>query len=67
MANDFNETRRLLVPRREAAHLLGVSERKLFDLTKDGVVPSIRLGDRGVRYSVKSLEQFIEQRLTPSA
>ena len=52
---------RLLVGRREAAHILSVSERTLFDLTRDGVVPCIRLGDRTVRYSIKALEERVDQ------
>jgi excisionase family DNA binding protein len=35
---------------RDAARLLAVSERYLQALTKSGIVPSVRLGKRGVRY-----------------
>jgi excisionase family DNA binding protein len=50
---------RLLLTRREAAHALGVSERKLFDLTRDNHVPHVRLGARGVRYPVDQLKAWI--------
>jgi excisionase family DNA binding protein len=53
----------LLVSRNEAARLLGISQRKLFDLTRDGIVPAIRLGERGVRYSPDALRTFIESQL----
>ena len=54
-------TQKLLLNRREAAHVLGVSERTLFELTKSGEIPSVRLGDRSVRYSVTALETRIAE------
>lgn len=54
---------RLLITKREAAAMLGISERTLHDLSKAGTIPSVLLGSRGRRFSVKSLEQFIEQQL----
>jgi excisionase family DNA binding protein len=53
----------LLITKREAAGLLGISERTLHDLTKTGTIPAVRLGIRGVRYSVRALEAFIEKQL----
>lgn len=53
----------LLVTRREAARMLGISDRSLYQLTKGGRIPCIRLNLRSVRYSVKQLESFIEQEL----
>lgn len=48
----------LLLTVSEAAQLLRISERTLFTLTKEGGVPSIRVG-RGVRYSSADLQAWI--------
>ena len=48
---------------REAAGLLRISERTLFTLTKDGQIPSVRVG-RGVRYDPGDLASWIEERKT---
>ncbi len=61
-----NELERLLISKREAAALLGISERTLHDLTVAGKVPSVLLGKRGRRYSVKAIEAFIERQLASS-
>lgn len=52
---------RLTVNRREAAQMLGISERLLWTLTNTGEVPHIRLGAR-VLYPVKALMEWIEAR-----
>jgi excisionase family DNA binding protein len=52
---------RLLITNVEAAKLLRVSVRSLFDLTKRGEVPCIRLG-RLVRYSPDELRRWIAER-----
>jgi len=67
MPNVATQSEVLLVPKREAAHMLGISERTLHDLTRDGVVPHVRLGQRGVRYPVESLKSWIESQLTAAA
>lgn len=48
----------LLLRARDAAKLLSISERKLWQLTHDGQVPVVRFG-RVVRYDPRDLEQFI--------
>ena len=53
----------LLVNRRTAADMLGISERSLFDLTANGTIPAIRLNQRNVRYSVKALEEFVAKQV----
>jgi excisionase family DNA binding protein len=50
---------RLLVGR-EAAAILAVSERTLWELTKRGVIECVRVG-RSVRYSRAALAAFIER------
>ena len=51
----------LLVDCREASRLLSCSERTLFDLTKSGSLPVVRLG-RSVRYSPEDLREWINAR-----
>ena len=48
---------------REAAGLLRISDRTLFTLTKDGQIPSVRVG-RGVRYDEQDLARWIEAQKT---
>ena len=45
---------------RDAARLLAVSERFLQSLTRSGVVPSVRLGKRGVRYLKQDILEVID-------
>ncbi len=56
---------RLTVNRREAAQMLGISERLLWTLTNAGEVPHVRLGAR-VLYPVKALNEWIEERTSGS-
>jgi excisionase family DNA binding protein len=56
----------LLVRPAEAARLLGVSERALWSLTRDGTVPCVRLR-RSVRYSVEALREWIARQQAPVA
>jgi len=54
---------KLLLSAREAAETLGISERTLWGLTfPRGDLRSVRVGSRGLRYSVKTLERWIEKR-----
>lgn len=56
-----NSTARLLLTSREAAKALAVSERTLWQLTAPrGPILSIRVGKRGVRYSLSTLTKWIE-------
>lgn len=49
---------KLLLKPSEAARLLGISERKLWQMTQDGEIQSILLG-RCRRYSLRWLEDWI--------
>jgi excisionase family DNA binding protein len=51
---------RLLVSAREAAHMLGISQRMLYAMRKTGQLPCVRIGTR-VLFSVAALRQWIEQ------
>ena len=50
----------LLVPPREAARLLSISERTLWTFTKRGAIPAVKIG-RAVRYDQADLRAFVEQ------
>lgn len=53
-------TRRLIKPK-EAAEYLAISERKLWNMSKAGTIPTVRFG-RTVRYDVADLDNFIAQK-----
>ena len=53
-------TEKLLLKPPEAAAFLAISERHLWDLTKAGMIPAIRLG-RTVRDRRASLEKFAQE------
>ncbi len=55
-----NEPVKFLFNRREAAACLGISERTLWTLTKEGKIPSINIGS-SVRYPIESLKNWIEE------
>ncbi|MCE9618484.1 MAG: helix-turn-helix domain-containing protein [Planctomycetes bacterium] len=46
---------------REAARALGIGQRKLWELTKTGVIPSVRIGTC-VLYQVSQLEAWLTAR-----
>lgn len=50
----------LMYSTREAAHVLGISERTLSTRTRDSAIPCVRLEGR-VLYPVKALEEWISQ------
>ena len=47
-----------LIRTKTAADYLGISERKLWQLTKDSRLPAVRI-DRVVRYDIGDLDAFI--------
>ncbi len=54
------EVRRLITSK-EAAKYLCISERTLWQLSKDGKIPIVRVKKRVVRYDIADLGAFIEQ------
>ena len=61
-ANNTAMSAVLLLSPRNAAKALSVSERTLWNQTVPrGPIPSIRIGKRGVRYSLAALHAWIEQ------
>jgi len=59
MGNNTVITIRLLTAKNAAAYL-AISERKLWDMTKTGEIPAVRLG-RAVRYDRSDLDSFIQR------
>jgi excisionase family DNA binding protein len=55
----------LAVNRREAAAMLGISERLLWTWTNTGTIPHVRIGTR-VLYPVEQLRQWLERQASPS-
>jgi excisionase family DNA binding protein len=49
----------LLLRSQEAAKTLGISERKLWELTRKGKIPHVRIG-RAVRYDTRDLRAWVE-------
>jgi predicted DNA-binding transcriptional regulator AlpA len=63
---DLNQ-QRMLIPPRDAARMLSISEKNLWTLTKKGAIPAIRVGARSVRYCVAQLERWIADQPTAAA
>jgi len=57
LMNDIVNNSRLIRPK-DAAGYLCISERKLWAMTKGGIIPAVRLG-RSVRYDRGDLDEFI--------
>lgn len=53
-------TPKLLLKPKEAAAALSIGQRKLWELTNCGEIPSIRIG-RQLRYDVDALREWIAQ------
>jgi len=50
-----------LLKSREAAEYLSISERTLFQMTKDGKIPCVRMSRGLKRYSREALHRWIQQ------
>ncbi len=50
-----------LMNRHEAAKLLGISPRKLHDLSKRGDIPCVRIGTASVRYDPEALRDWVKR------
>jgi len=56
----FEENQPLLVNAATAAKLLGISERNLWQLKKDGNIPVVKIG-KLTKYHIPSLQKWIEE------
>jgi predicted DNA-binding transcriptional regulator AlpA len=52
---------RLALRRREAAKALGISERLLWSLTNQGLVPQVRFGTKAIAYPVRELQDWLAE------
>lgn len=59
MTDTANDTNRLLTSA-QAAKMLSISERKLWEIANRGEIPHLRIG-RSVRFSLDSLTQWITE------
>ncbi len=50
-----------LIKAKEAAELLDVRLPRLYELARLGRVPSVRLGEKSIRFSEPALREFIER------
>ena len=57
----------ILIDCHGAARLLSISERKLWDLTKAGEIPSLKIGKKSVRYRVADLEAWTQKQVDATA
>ncbi len=55
----------LAVREREAARLLGISPKSVFNLTKAGLLPCVRLGGMKL-YSVAALHRWLDEQAPPT-
>ena len=67
LRNDAGEPPRLALRPREAAKALGVGERLLFDLTKRGEIPHLRLGNKCIVYPVDALREWLAEQAVKGA
>ena len=51
----------ILMTPRQAAKALAISERTLWELTRRGAIPRLKIG-ASVRYDVKDLQAFIDKK-----
>lgn len=61
MAHEAPETRSLLLRPAEAARLLAISPRKLWEITNTGEIPFVRIG-RCLRYAPAALAAWVTAR-----
>lgn len=54
-----------LLSARDTARALAVCEKTLWALTRDGKLPAVRIGKRGIRYDVADVRAFIESAKGP--
>lgn len=56
----LEHAQKLALTYREAAESLGVCERTVWGLVRDGELPAVRIG-RSVRIPVSALQKFVER------
>lgn len=44
----------------EAAELLGLGRSRIYSMLAEGIIPSVRIGERSIRIPVDALRQWVE-------
>ena len=50
-----------LIKAKQAAELLDVRLPRLYELARLGTIPSVRLGEKSIRFSETALQEFVER------
>ena len=50
-----------LITAKQAAELLNVRLPRLYELTRQRLIPSVRLGEKAIRFNEAALKEFIER------
>ncbi|CAN5547682.1 hypothetical protein BH20ACI3_BH20ACI3_38810 [soil metagenome] len=50
-----------LIKAKEAAEILNVRLPRVYELARVGVIPSVRLGEKQIRFSEPALKEFVER------
>ena len=57
----YSEAHKLLVTAKQAAQSLAISERTLWELTRRGEIPRLKIG-ASVRYDLRDLQAWIDKK-----
>lgn len=49
-----------LISARDVAEWLDLDIQRIYELTRDGHIPFVRIGDRQYRYSITAIQRWIE-------
>lgn len=61
MEDQAEPLKRLLLRMSEAASVMGISEAMAWKMRKDGLLPVVKVGKRGIRVSTAALEKLIAE------
>jgi len=50
-----------LIKAKEAAEILDLRLPRLYELTRQGLIPSVKVGEKSIRYNEAALKEFIER------
>jgi excisionase family DNA binding protein len=50
-----------LITAKEASQILGIRLARLYELTRQRLIPSVRMGEKAIRFDEAALNQFIER------
>ena len=56
-----------LITAKQAAELLNVRLPRLYELTRQRLIPSVRLGQKAIRFNEAALIEFVERGGVPTA